>query len=178
MGWVLVDGDSRLRSIFGRVFFTRINYSRNDEAFLVGVLYYSYLVLQCFECSLVWKLGRIGQISGSLSFLLRTPYAKSCWSLVSTFVWPVIWSLSKLFEVCVILCRFLKARKYDIKKTTEMWKQMLAWRKDFGTDTIDEVYVNLQSYCRVHNSWHVFFSWTMGTTLYYLGRVTRTKTEF
>lgn len=45
------------------------------------------------------------------------------------------------------LCRFIKARKYDIKKTAEMWKNMLAWRTEFGTDTIDEVVVNLQSYC-------------------------------
>ncbi|XP_024365554.1 phosphatidylinositol/phosphatidylcholine transfer protein SFH12 isoform X1 [Physcomitrium patens] len=36
------------------------------------------------------------------------------------------------------LLRFLKARKYDVKKTIEMWRNMLAWRKDFRTDTIIE----------------------------------------
>uniref|UniRef100_A0A7I4DR98 CRAL-TRIO domain-containing protein n=1 Tax=Physcomitrium patens TaxID=3218 RepID=A0A7I4DR98_PHYPA len=40
-----------------------------------------------------------------------------------------------------VLLRFIKARKYDIKKTAEMWKNMLAWRTEFGTDTIDEDFV-------------------------------------
>jgi hypothetical protein len=37
-----------------------------------------------------------------------------------------------------VLLRFAKARKYDIKRTAEMWEKMLAWRKEFGTDTIEE----------------------------------------
>lgn len=45
-------------------------------------------------------------------------------------------SLQIFFFICL---RFLKARKFDMDKTLNMWTEMLSWRKDNHIDTIMQV---------------------------------------
>lgn len=60
---------------------------------------------------------------------------------------------SLLLWCSVLLVRFLKAREFNIEKTIQMWEEMLAWRKEYGTDTILEVMI----VCHSHERYIVCF---------------------
>ncbi|KAE8692147.1 Phosphatidylinositol/phosphatidylcholine transfer protein SFH9 [Hibiscus syriacus] len=44
--------------------------------------------------------------------------------------------LSPHYDDYHTLLRFLKARKFDLDETMQMWEDMLNWRKEYGVDTI------------------------------------------
>eukprot|EP00357_Protocruzia_adherens_P033659 CAMPEP_0115035046 /NCGR_PEP_ID=MMETSP0216-20121206/41144_1 /TAXON_ID=223996 /ORGANISM="Protocruzia adherens, Strain Boccale" /LENGTH=317 /DNA_ID=CAMNT_0002414309 /DNA_START=167 /DNA_END=1120 /DNA_ORIENTATION=- len=46
--------------------------------------------------------------------------------------------LPKKFDQDWTLLRFLRARNFDMKKTLEMWRNFINWRKEFGVDDIAE----------------------------------------
>ncbi|XP_074308918.1 phosphatidylinositol/phosphatidylcholine transfer protein SFH12-like isoform X2 [Silene latifolia] len=62
--------------------------------------------------------------------------AKSVESLRQTLMAEEM--LPSKFDDYHMLLRFLRARKFDLEKTKQMWTDMLNWRKEFGADTITE----------------------------------------
>lgn len=88
------------------------------------------------------KLDLIHLLSTHANFLLRL-----CLQLLSCFfsapAYFVLISCSQMFNLILltlILCRFLKARDLNVEKTIPMWEEMLNWRKEYGADTILQVF--------------------------------------
>jgi len=53
----------------------------------------------------------------------------------------------------VRLCRFLRARNFDVQKTTEMVQNDIKWRAEFGADTIMETFPKTKYYKRILEYW-------------------------
>ncbi|KAH9312528.1 hypothetical protein KI387_027563 [Taxus chinensis] len=62
---------------------------------------------------------------------------KKQWRPLDKHCWLKGYFLPGMMIIHMML-RFLKARKFDIDKTIQMWAEMLQWRKEFGADTIEE----------------------------------------
>ncbi|KAG6411883.1 hypothetical protein SASPL_124536 [Salvia splendens] len=50
----------------------------------------------------------------------------------------IVWSAT--VDIC-LYCRFLKARKFDLHKTVQMWEEMLNWRKENAVDTVIQDFI-------------------------------------